>query len=1144
MATLDILKQALLQDASDHEKNPLSEAQYSNGFKTLARGATVYQDFIVPQLCQVLTSLVDASGRCISVLEIGPGPKTVLASLPIELRGKIDRFEAFEPNSLFATKLEASLKDAFLSLRESPIVHYGPFTLDSVLPINRRHDVVLFCHSMYGMKPKSDFIRRAITMLNRDGLIIVCHRDSLAQHLDGLVCQQSALWPLGSIHVTDGDDGELDAFASIIAGFAVHDPHVLAEWRKNCQTLGTRHNETEKKLVFRSLEVMVVLNQNAATALSDLAAQGVLLSPFNDRPTIKNPEARLRFPAAIAKPTEIKHIQKCVRWALRHNVGLTVVGGTHGGQCLWPAVVAVDMSAFTQIYLLESDRLLVAEAGCTSGDIISQAAARGVVVPMGARPSVGAGLWLQGGIGHLTRREGFTCDAIVGAVIISVATGDIFCIGLVPRERQPQGAVRPANEDELLWAIKGAGTNIGIVVSVTFKTFVAPSYTVQNWVVPLQSKADAMTRLSDFEKQVASLLPRHCSADAFLYWDAGHMQLGVTVYHQVNVTSARHYDPAHDHKAQGAKEALEIIGFEQLADSMSFCLGHSPRSEAKIVDGIGLFDTEMYMSELHGGHGSGKTSAFKRCVFLKDIHQPRVANALVGAVQTRPSPLCYLHLLQGGGAAADLAPDATAFGCRDWDFACVITGVWRRGQHDGTDSAVSWVYDVVKDLLALPQSRGVYGADLGPDPRDAALAKRAFGLNRLRLTNLKRDADPQGILAYACPLSTSLIEAPKLVVLVTGDSCAGKDYCAGVWTQVLTQEGFAVQVVSISDATKRKYAAATPGVDLDHLLHDRAYKELHRPALTAFHEEQVTQRPRLLEEHFLEVVSTNGNVHVLIITGMRDEAPVTALSPLVSHIKLLDVRVRAGRMTRRDRGGQCDDVMQLVKDSATGDYQPSLIIDNDAPGPDAAEIFARQHLLPWVHPDLDRLASLVRTAYDFPSQGIAFRHVLDIVQQPGGLSLCTSLLQGLLGSLPVGAVMTSEAGGFVFASPLADRAGVPVLLARAGGKLPLPKVAVNREASHISGMKYDKNGGDGSKLEMNNPPKLPARASVVIVDDVLASGRTLCAMLRLLEEAGIQADRVKVLVVAEFPVHRGRQLLRKHGFGGVSIHSLLVFGGA
>lgn len=66
----------------------------------------------------------------------------------------------------------------------------------------------------------------------------------------------------------------------------------------------------------------------------------------------------------------------------------------------------------------------------------------------------------------------------------------------------------------------------------------------------------------------------------------------------------------------------------------------------------------------------------------------------------------------------------------------------------------------------------------------------------------------------------------------------------------------------------------------------------------------------------------------------------------------------------------------------------------------------------------------------------------------------------------------------------------------------------------------------------------------MVVDDVLASGKTLCAMFRLLGKAGIRAEDVHVLVVAEFPVHRGRELLRSSGFGRVNVQSLLVFGGA
>jgi hypothetical protein len=96
------------------------------------------------------------------------------------------------------------------------------------------------------------------------------------------------------------------------------------------------------------------------------------------------------------------------------------------------------------------------------------------------------------------------------------------------------------------------------------------------------------------------------------------------------------------------------------------------------VDGVGLFKTEIYVSGIYGGYGGGKTSSFKRYLFLKRIGEANVADHLVAAVETRPSLLCYLHLLQDGGAVGDVAAHTTAFGYRDWDFACVITGIWPR----------------------------------------------------------------------------------------------------------------------------------------------------------------------------------------------------------------------------------------------------------------------------------------------------------------------------------------------------------------------------------------------------------------------------------------------------------------------------------
>ncbi|CAG8118858.1 unnamed protein product [Penicillium salamii] len=108
-------------------------------------------------------------------------------------------------------------------------------------------------------------------------------------------------------------------------------------------------------------------------------------------------------------------------------------------------------------------------------------------------------------------------------------------------------------------------------------------------------------------------------------------------------------------------------------------------------------------------------------------------------------------------------------------------------------------------------------------------------------------------------------------------------------------------------------------------------------------------------------------------------------------------------------------------------------------------------------------------------------------------------------------MVSCEAGGFVFASPLALRVKKPLALIRDDGKVPPPTYSVSKVASHISDPLHSKE----TKIELERNA-ISKGASVVVVDDVLASGRTMCAMLRLLEKAHVRMKDVSVLVVAEF----------------------------
>jgi hypothetical protein len=325
MATLQELKSTLHSTTISTTPSlikTLTDKEYRTAFEIIVRGSNYYQEFVVPQLTRLLASLLDSKDR-ISVLEIGPGPKSVLGGLPDHQRRKIDLYEAFEPNRFFAESLEAWLlvdakgQSRFPSLRNPPKIHRLPFdpqhsasddSTDDLHDGNRGYDVIIFCHSMYGMPSKKSVIEKTLSLLGDKGdeVLVVYHRDE-SLNLDGLVCHQTASFPTGVVRVAD-DDQVLDNFAPFIAGFKMRDEEVhkaaQVKWRKVCRDVGFREELYPDCLSFSSPNVMKVLTRHA-NEVSKLTPQ--LLASSESR-NIKNRDARLRRPAAICRPTEIKQI--------------------------------------------------------------------------------------------------------------------------------------------------------------------------------------------------------------------------------------------------------------------------------------------------------------------------------------------------------------------------------------------------------------------------------------------------------------------------------------------------------------------------------------------------------------------------------------------------------------------------------------------------------------------------------------------------------------------------------------------------------------------------------------------------------------------------------------------------------------------
>ncbi|KAK5654377.1 hypothetical protein OQA88_7286 [Cercophora sp. LCS_1] len=283
------------------------------------------------------------------------------------------------------------------------------------------------------------------------------------------------------------------------------------------------------------------------------------------------------------------------------------------------------MEAFDKVHVLGTEEwgvgpIVVVEAGFKTGDVIRGTAKANLTIPLGARPSVGMGLCLQGGIGSLARQHGLACDAIIGAVIVSVATGDVLYVGHAPMQHRLSSAVRPEHGQDLLWALKGAGSNFGIVLSLAFKAY--PAYAFQeHHIQQPYLKNQTHPELEGLHK-----LPPQVSKYVYLYEHDGRPQLCVSVYEIPAVASsaALLYD-----------------------------------TELEVWDGTELFSAEFYMS-MHGHSGGAKTSSFKRCVFLK--HTATLPDMLADVFTKRPSTDCYFHLIHGGGAIRDVPAYDSAFG--------------------------------------------------------------------------------------------------------------------------------------------------------------------------------------------------------------------------------------------------------------------------------------------------------------------------------------------------------------------------------------------------------------------------------------------------------------------------------------------------
>ncbi|NXT52754.1 APT phosphoribosyltransferase, partial [Pluvianellus socialis] len=175
---------------------------------------------------------------------------------------------------------------------------------------------------------------------------------------------------------------------------------------------------------------------------------------------------------------------------------------------------------------------------------------------------------------------------------------------------------------------------------------------------------------------------------------------------------------------------------------------------------------------------------------------------------------------------------------------------------------------------------------------------------------------------------------------------------------------------------------------------------------------------------------------------------------------------------------------------------------------------------------LRRVRDRVRAFPDFPVPGVLFRDITPLLKDPAAFRTLIDLLEDhLRASFPKIDFIAGEcldSRGFLIGPPLAQRLGIGFVLIRKKGKLPGPTESVSYA------LEYGK-----AELEIQSDAVEPGQ-KVVIVDDLLATGGTMCAACELMKR--LKAEVLECLVIIELKLLKGSEKLKS-----IPFYSLLQY---
>jgi len=344
------------------------------------------------------------------------------------------------------------------------------------------------------------------------------------------------------------------------------------------------------------------------------------------------------------------------------------------------------------------------QGGATWGDLDRETQLFGLAVPGGVVSTTGvAGLTLHGGVGHLRRKHGLSIDSILS-------------VDIVTADGQLRRASAKENED-LFWAVRGAGSNFGVVTSFEFQAYpVGPMVFVGAIFYPLTEAPAILAGWRDF----MTAAPEELSSLA-ICWSLPPSEPFPPELHGTPVVAVA---AAHCGPVEEGEKVVQPL--RELAEPVVDASGPWPW--------LGLqsgFDAIFPKGELRYWKSRSVTE-------LSDD----VIGEIVALAGRRPTPMTDIAIWHHGGAMSRVGETDTAYGGRDVEFLVTAEASWTDPAQN--DEAIGWAREVW-DAMEPYTTGAVYLNFPGLGEEKDDLARAGYGANYDRLTELKAKYDPDNL---------------------------------------------------------------------------------------------------------------------------------------------------------------------------------------------------------------------------------------------------------------------------------------------------------------------------------------------------------------------------------------------------------------